>query len=158
MARLLLVSNWSGRRDLNSRPLAPKASALPDYATPRLTPERRFLTPTCHMLLIILDDQTAPKAGAIPGYATPRRSDNNIRRGDPAREPESREARGNAEAGRRTGLRDRGTEGRRHPRCAGGDGRHVPRQRAREGSALRAALRADGDRGRFRPVRRRAGR
>ena len=31
----LLVSNWSGRRDLNSRPLAPHASALPGCATPR---------------------------------------------------------------------------------------------------------------------------
>src|SRR5690554_3829523 len=28
-------SNWSGRRDSNSRPLAPHASALPGCATPR---------------------------------------------------------------------------------------------------------------------------
>ena len=27
---------WSGRRDLNSGPLAPEASALPGCATPRL--------------------------------------------------------------------------------------------------------------------------
>src|SRR5690606_31173178 len=31
------VSNWSGRQDLNLRPLAPHASALPDCATPRNT-------------------------------------------------------------------------------------------------------------------------
>lgn len=28
-------NNWSGRRDLNSRPLAPQANALPDCATSR---------------------------------------------------------------------------------------------------------------------------
>jgi hypothetical protein len=27
---------WSGRKDLNLRPLAPHASTLPDCATPRL--------------------------------------------------------------------------------------------------------------------------
>jgi hypothetical protein len=31
----LLIMNWSGRRDLNSRPLAPQASALPGCATSR---------------------------------------------------------------------------------------------------------------------------
>src|SRR5579885_1117956 len=30
------VEGWSGRRDLNPRPSAPKADALPDCATPRL--------------------------------------------------------------------------------------------------------------------------
>ena len=30
-----MESGWSGRRDSNSRPLAPKASALPGCATPR---------------------------------------------------------------------------------------------------------------------------
>jgi hypothetical protein len=29
--------NWSGREDSNLRPLAPKASALPGCATPRLS-------------------------------------------------------------------------------------------------------------------------
>src|SRR5208337_101058 len=32
-------SNWAGRRDLNSRPLAPQASALPGCATSRWKPE-----------------------------------------------------------------------------------------------------------------------
>src|SRR2546422_1834155 len=31
----LFRSGWSGRRDLNPRPLAPQASALPGCATPR---------------------------------------------------------------------------------------------------------------------------
>jgi hypothetical protein len=30
------MSTWSGRRDSNPRPSAPKADALPDCATPRL--------------------------------------------------------------------------------------------------------------------------
>ena len=30
------VARWSGRRDLNPRPSAPKADALPDCATPRV--------------------------------------------------------------------------------------------------------------------------
>src|SRR5450432_1308451 len=37
-ARMSLRSSpfgWSGRRDLNTRPSAPKADALPDCATPR---------------------------------------------------------------------------------------------------------------------------
>ena len=29
------VENWSGRQDLNLRPLGPQPSALPDCATPR---------------------------------------------------------------------------------------------------------------------------
>ena len=29
-------SGWSGRQDLNLRPSAPKADAIPSYATPRL--------------------------------------------------------------------------------------------------------------------------
>ena len=35
----LLNLFWSGRRDSNSRPLAPHASALPGCATPRLENE-----------------------------------------------------------------------------------------------------------------------
>ncbi len=31
----MLETNWSGRRDLNSRPLHPQRSALPDCATAR---------------------------------------------------------------------------------------------------------------------------
>src|ERR1019366_6272089 len=40
--------NWSGRRDSNSRPSAPKADALPGCATPRLFSlylERGFSSP-----------------------------------------------------------------------------------------------------------------
>ncbi len=36
--RLYEVNEWSGRRDLNSRPLAPQASALPGCATSRWNP------------------------------------------------------------------------------------------------------------------------
>jgi len=38
---LTSFKNWSGRQDLNLRPSAPKADALPDCATPRLLYERR---------------------------------------------------------------------------------------------------------------------
>ena len=31
-----IEQDWSGRRDLNPRPLDPQSSALPDCATPRL--------------------------------------------------------------------------------------------------------------------------
>ena len=34
------VSNWSGQQDLNLRPSAPKADALPDCAMPRAGPPR----------------------------------------------------------------------------------------------------------------------
>ena len=35
MSLLFSSGRWSGRRDLNTRPSAPKADALPDCATPR---------------------------------------------------------------------------------------------------------------------------
>ena len=38
---ILRTNNWSGRRDSNSRPLAPHASALPGCATPRQVDEYR---------------------------------------------------------------------------------------------------------------------
>src|SRR5579859_30656 len=34
----VLSNVWSGRRDLNPRPLGPQPSALPGYATPRTDP------------------------------------------------------------------------------------------------------------------------
>ena len=37
----MLVKNWSGWRDSNSRPTAPKAVALPGCATPRLLPHSK---------------------------------------------------------------------------------------------------------------------
>src|SRR6185437_3967091 len=36
IARIINGLEWSGRRDSNPRPSAPKADALPDCATPRL--------------------------------------------------------------------------------------------------------------------------
>jgi hypothetical protein len=36
---------WSGRQDLNLRPLVPQTSALPDCATPRAVLTRRLLAP-----------------------------------------------------------------------------------------------------------------
>ena len=39
----MLVKNWSGWRDSNSRPTAPKAVALPGCATPRLTDHIHYL-------------------------------------------------------------------------------------------------------------------
>jgi hypothetical protein len=38
-----MLIKWSGRGDLNSRPLAPQASALPGYATPRTIKSIEYL-------------------------------------------------------------------------------------------------------------------
>ena len=38
--RFSISKNWSGWRDSNSRPTAPKAVALPGCATPRLPSEK----------------------------------------------------------------------------------------------------------------------
>ena len=38
-ARVTNCKDWSGRGDLNSRPPAPKAGALPGCATPRQEPQ-----------------------------------------------------------------------------------------------------------------------
>src|ERR1700675_4863604 len=45
---------WSGRRDSNSRPLAPHASALPGCATSRTQVKYCFLKfLTCHLILLL---------------------------------------------------------------------------------------------------------
>src|SRR3989454_951264 len=49
---LIPHANWSGRGDLNARPPAPKAGALPGCATPRLSTSlilKHFL-PSCNSL------------------------------------------------------------------------------------------------------------
>src|SRR5580658_6456310 len=38
---LFLLGKWSGRWDLNPRPLGPEPSALPSYATPRPTEDHQ---------------------------------------------------------------------------------------------------------------------
>ena len=43
---ILIALLWSGREDLNFRPLEPHSSALPDCATPRL----RKLSLTCWLI------------------------------------------------------------------------------------------------------------
>src|ERR1017187_492603 len=46
--------SWSGRRDSNSRPLAPHASALPGCATSRTLTKWHFLTVHyCHLILLL---------------------------------------------------------------------------------------------------------
>ena len=66
----------SGWQDSNLRPPAPKAGAIPGYATPRKGID---LLNNLQLHLQILSGwqdsnlrPPAPKAGAIPGYATPR--------------------------------------------------------------------------------------
>src|ERR1035441_3447496 len=45
---------WSGRRDSNSRPLAPHASALPGCAASRTLTKWHFLTVQyCHLILLL---------------------------------------------------------------------------------------------------------
>ena len=68
-----VVSGW---QDSNLRPPAPKAGAIPGYATPR-TGIGFKKNPQVHLQdLSGWQDSNlrppAPKAGAIPGYATPR--------------------------------------------------------------------------------------
>ena len=46
---------WSGRADLNGRPLAPQASALPGCATPRHHPNTRVSRQDCGDYLLLLD-------------------------------------------------------------------------------------------------------
>ena len=45
-AKRACLAMWSRRRDLNPRPLAPEASALPNCATPR-RPTNKSLTQNC---------------------------------------------------------------------------------------------------------------
>ena len=45
--RLIFSRNWSGREDLNLRPLEPHSSALPDCATPRHKPSSIALCHAC---------------------------------------------------------------------------------------------------------------
>ena len=65
---------WSGREDLNLRPPAPKAGALPGCATPRpvcQAPQATGWTPGCQELEIVHEgSRTAPAAffaGLGPG-------------------------------------------------------------------------------------------
>src|ERR1700690_878033 len=65
---------WSGRRDLNSRPLAPQASALPGCATSRWNPLPR-LTTTAWGLTFKFYTTRQPRARTCPEPAAgmPRR-------------------------------------------------------------------------------------
>ena len=62
-------NNWSGREDLNLRPPAPKAGALPGCATPRSLPvprpDQRSDCGCC--------GTPCPKAGALPGLCRTQR-------------------------------------------------------------------------------------
>ena len=69
-------TTWSGREDLNFRPPAPEAGALPSCATPRFMCVR----PSCRRLVLQRKSGRedlnlrllAPHASALPGCATPR--------------------------------------------------------------------------------------
>ncbi len=73
----LFLSGW---QDSNLRPPAPKAGAIPGYATPRNLVSvfyliKKSLSNSSKILSGWQDSNLrppAPKAGAIPGYATPR--------------------------------------------------------------------------------------
>src|SRR5688572_1301291 len=69
------LRNWSGRQDLNLRPLAPQANALPDCATSRNTVLRLGLTPVFVKRLVESGViQTCPSAAIPAARATGTRS------------------------------------------------------------------------------------
>ena len=66
----MLVKNWSGWRDSNSRPTAPKAVALPGCATPRLLPhgKARNNTPIKNVLQLNNYDKFDRQAQKTPDF------------------------------------------------------------------------------------------
>src|ERR1039458_2500745 len=65
---LCASEKWSGRRDSNSRPLAPHASALPCCATSRTLTKWHFLTVQyCHLILLLYTGAMKRSKSEQPG-------------------------------------------------------------------------------------------
>ena len=78
--RVAVLLSWSGRLDLNQRPLAPHASALPDCATPRpvfdMTISRTCALLGTHLIYEIAHQKSSKKTCS---YADPRSIINSFR-------------------------------------------------------------------------------